>query len=94
MIDTYFDRADAALGYKRRESAPVWEDPRYYCGQLYNTVLDRNVAEAKDTVAEAIEWAARRHSDAIVRGVRTAAWNAGVWDEFLSARYGKAAPKP
>ena len=61
MIDTYFDRTDATLGYKRRESAPVWEDLRYYNGQLYNTMLDRNVAEAKDRVAETIDLLADKH---------------------------------
>ena len=49
MIDTYFDRADAATGY--RPTPVVYpdmsDDPRYFNYQLYNTMIARNVAEAK-----------------------------------------------
>jgi hypothetical protein len=49
MIDTYMDKA----------SWPTWmspspavdrDDPRYWNGALYNTVIDRMVAEAKQTL--------------------------------------------
>jgi len=50
MIDTYFDRVDAANGYKSTASRPIWEDPRYYDGQLYATMIDKNVAMAKEAV--------------------------------------------
>lgn len=71
MIDTYFDRADAALGYPRRhQSKPVWEDPRYYNGQLYATMIDRNVAEARDRLAGALDRAVRHHLWEIRLGVR------------------------
>jgi len=47
MINTYFDRVDASQGFTPTRSAPVHEDPRYFMGQLYASMIDRNVAEAK-----------------------------------------------
>lgn len=55
MIDTYFDRVDAAQGYRPQASNLVHEDPRHYRGQLYATVIDRNVAEARDRLAGALD---------------------------------------
>lgn len=54
MIDTYMDRCDAASGYRPTRSAPISEDPRYWNGNLYNTVLDRMIAEAKRTLRREI----------------------------------------
>lgn len=53
MIDTYFDRVDAANGWKSQRDnklQELYEDPRYYNGSLYSTMIDRNVAAAKDQV--------------------------------------------
>lgn len=49
MIDSYFDRADAATGYRPTPSIfpPISEDPRYFNYALYSTMIERNVAEAK-----------------------------------------------
>lgn len=49
MIDTYADRADAATSYRPTPSTfpDISEDPRYFNYQLYNTMIARNVAEAK-----------------------------------------------
>jgi len=61
MIDTYFDRVDAATGYKSTPSRPVQEDPRYYNGQLYATMINRNVAEAKDRLERFIDSRVAHH---------------------------------
>lgn len=47
--DTYFDRADAATGYRPKPSTfpDIRDDPRYFNYQLYGTMIARNVAEAK-----------------------------------------------
>lgn len=59
MINTYFDRVDAASGYKPTRSSPIEDDPRYYGGSLYATMLDRNVAQAKNYLANFIDYQAR-----------------------------------
>lgn len=51
MIDTYFDRADAAQGFTPTRSAPVHDDPRYFMGQLYVSTIARNAAEARFNLA-------------------------------------------
>lgn len=65
MIDTYFDRVDAAQGYRDRETLSsfyyTYNDPRYYNGQLYCTMIDRNVAEAKDRLASMLHWECEVH---------------------------------
>jgi hypothetical protein len=53
MIDTYMDRCDAASGYLSTTRF-IEEDPRYYNGQLYATVIDRNVAEARSKLQLAL----------------------------------------
>jgi len=56
MIDTYFDRADAATGYEPTAGVqPMHEDPRWYAGQLYSTMIDRDVAIAKNRLTWFIE---------------------------------------
>lgn len=71
MIDTYFDRCDAASGYKpmRSASAPVHEDPRYFAGQLYATTLDRNVAEARFNLGVVIAYASVHHRWELCLGI-------------------------
>lgn len=63
MIDTYFDRCDAASGYRPTRAAPISEDHRYWCGRLFPTVIDRHVAEAKRRlgVGLAMDWLDHRH---------------------------------
>lgn len=55
MIDTYMDRVDQLTGFRRTPSHPVYEDPRYFKGSLYETVLDRLVAEAKEHLSTELE---------------------------------------
>jgi len=54
MIDTYFDRADWPVWMNLKPSTKHWEDPRYFEHQLYSTMIERNVAEAKDNVRQLI----------------------------------------
>lgn len=69
MIDTYMDRA----------SWPTWmnpaptvdrDDPRYWNGALYNTVIDRMVAEAKAVMCWTIGTTVNNHRHEIRHGVR------------------------
>jgi hypothetical protein len=69
MIDTYMDRADAATGYKpTKQAAPDYDDPRYFRGSLYATVIDRMVAEAKYNLAVHISLSCLKHKAAMARG--------------------------
>lgn len=47
MIDTYFDRTDWPTWMNPKHQPKHWDDPRYFNGSLYSTVIDCNVAEAK-----------------------------------------------
>jgi hypothetical protein len=69
MIDTYFDRVDAAQGRKPTPSRPISEDPRYWGGQLYATVIDRHVAEAKAVMRWTIGTTANNHKHEIHHGI-------------------------
>lgn len=69
MIETYMDWADSITRYEpKTKSFNNYDDPRYYNGFLYSTVIDRMVAEAKDRVQEKIEGAHLRHRRAIASG--------------------------
>lgn len=59
MIATYFDRCDAASGFRSTARFIDQNDPRYFNHQLYATMLDRNVAEARFNLAHVI---ARSHT--------------------------------
>jgi hypothetical protein len=61
MIDTYFDRVDAAQGFTPTRCAPVHDDPRYYGGQLYASTIARNAAQARDNLAAFINARVIRH---------------------------------
>lgn len=65
MIDTYFDRADAAT----RFFSPVHEDPRYWRGVVHKTVIDRNVAKAKEMLQAHINSLTARHLQEIGAGI-------------------------
>lgn len=55
MIDTYADRADAATGYEPTpRQAADRDDPRYWNGGLYDTVISRMAAEARYELARFI----------------------------------------
>lgn len=70
MIDTYFDRVDAAQGYRPAPCRPASEDPRYWNGQLYATMIDRNAAVARERLAGYLNYAARHHLWEIRLGIR------------------------
>lgn len=65
MIDSYFDRADAAARNWRTDRdqslQAMYDDPRYFRGSLYSTMIDRNVAEAKYNLAYFIDTAVLHH---------------------------------
>lgn len=70
MIDTYFDRADAAQRYPAIfPPQSVHEDPRYWGGQLYSTVIARMVAEARAMVRFTVAAAARDHQREMYCGI-------------------------
>jgi hypothetical protein len=67
MIDTYMDKA----------SWPTWmtpspavdrDDPRYWNGALYNTVIDRMVAEAKFELQGQLAFSVAHHKRQILNG--------------------------
>ena len=61
MIDTYFDRVSWPTWMDRKSQSKHWEDPRYFNHQLYMTMIDRNVAEAKANVHGVIQNRAALH---------------------------------
>jgi hypothetical protein len=54
MIDTYFDRTSWPAWMNLKPSTKHWEDPRYFDHQLYSTMIERNMAEAKANVRKII----------------------------------------
>ena len=78
MIDTYFDRADNVYRinwlanpnqreeYRKEPSA----SPRYYKGEIYATLLDRNVAEAKENLRLSVLAASRMHRREVYANIR------------------------
>lgn len=70
MIETYMDRADAVIGFRATPSRPANEDPRYWAGHLYATVIDRMAAEARAKVRWEIATATNDHRREIRMGIR------------------------
>jgi hypothetical protein len=70
MLDSYFDKKDWPVWMTTKSVAASFDDPRYYNGALYNTVLDRNVAQAKDNVRRSISNAHAWHRIEIARGLQ------------------------
>ena len=70
MIDTYFDRVSASLGYPQRQFQTLGDDPRYYCGQLYLTLTARNAAEARDRLAQQLDRTTLLHRSELCRRVK------------------------
>ena len=74
MIDTYFDRCDAASGYRPTPSKPMdRDDPRYYAGALYVTPSAARAAEARAELRYVIENMARFHKQEMARGIKVGA---------------------
>lgn len=69
MIDTYFDRADAAARFMATYQPIDRDDPRLYAGQLYASVLSRMVAEARDNVFYAVAMATLEHKEEMRHGI-------------------------
>lgn len=67
MLDTYMDRADAAIGYRPMPCTPVTDDARYFNGAFYATVIDRNAAEARANLAAFVHDLALRHKAQILK---------------------------
>lgn len=68
MIDTYFDRCDAASD-RNQTQPPIHEDPRYWGGQLYATVIDRMAAKARAVMRWEILANANNHLHEIRHGI-------------------------
>jgi hypothetical protein len=54
MIETYFDRADAAAGITPTYRFIDLDDPLRYRGLHFASVLDRNIFAAKDRMEQAL----------------------------------------
>jgi hypothetical protein len=69
MIDTYFDRASWPTWMQLKPQPNHWKDPRYFNHQLYSTMIDRNVAEAKANVLHLINNRVSWHRVEIGNGI-------------------------
>jgi len=67
MIDTYFDRADAATRYQP-SARFVCEDDRKFNGTLYATVIGKMVAEAKFELQGRLAFSVAHHKRQIMSG--------------------------
>lgn len=73
MIDTYMNRADAATGYRPTPTKPVdRDDPCYWNGALYDSVINRMVAEAKYNLRVDIARIHHHHAREVWRGFSAA----------------------
>jgi hypothetical protein len=74
MIDTYMDRVDAATGNWRiqRDNSvqQLYDHPCYYNGSLYATIIDRTVAEARDSLTGVIDRAVHQHRRELRLGIK------------------------
>lgn len=79
MIDTYFDRADRTTGYSATPRPPVdRDDPRYWNGSLYDSVINRMVAEARYNLRAEISLQHQYHGNMIRAGFNRARTALGV----------------
>lgn len=70
MIDTYFDRADAATGYVHPLTKPVnHDDPRYWNGELYDSMISRMAAQARYELAHFIDTRCMQEKEAMTRSL-------------------------
>lgn len=70
MVPTYMDRCDAASGYQPPQAAPVTDDPRYWNGALYHSVISRMAAEARYNMRLHVMTQLNNHRHEIRHGVR------------------------
>lgn len=68
MIDSYFDRADAAQAAWR--AAAEWESGLFWRGKIYATKIDREVAKSSELVAGHVEFLTQAHNEEIRRGIK------------------------
>ena len=68
MIDSYFDRADAAQA--SWQAAAEWQVDLFWRGKIYATKIDRAVAKALEMVAGDIDFLAQSHKAEIRRGIK------------------------
>jgi hypothetical protein len=69
MLDTYFDKKDWPVWMSSKSSAPAFDDPRYYNGSLYTSVISRDVAQAKDAIKRHIDTICAWHKVEIESGL-------------------------
>lgn len=70
MIDTYFDRADAAMRSHHAPAQADQEDPRYWRGQIYSTIIDKMTAEARSNLADFISIQHSFHRNEVRHGIK------------------------
>jgi hypothetical protein len=68
MIDSYFDRADAAQA--SWQAAAEWDSNLFWRGKIYATKIDRAVAKALEMVAGDVEFLTQAHKAEIRRGIK------------------------
>lgn len=79
MIDTYFDRADRITGYRATPPKPVdRDDPCYWNGALYDSVINRMVAEAKFEMQGRLAFVVAHHKRQIRDGFAQARTQIGA----------------
>lgn len=61
MIDTYFDRCDAAQGYRPKAKPISLDDPRQYRGLYFDTTISRNTYAALDCLQQQLDRDVARH---------------------------------
>ena len=69
MIDTYFDRTSWPTWMTLKPQSTPFDDPRFFNGSLYSTMIDRNVAEAKCNLRHMIDNRVSWHRVEIDNGI-------------------------
>jgi hypothetical protein len=67
MIDTYMDKASWPTWMNTTPTVDI-DDRRYWNGALYNTVIDRMVAEAKFELQGQLAFSVAHHKRQILNG--------------------------
>jgi len=67
MIDTYMDKASWPTWMNTTPTVDI-DDQRYWNGALYNTVIDRMVAEAKFELQGQLAFSVAHHKRQILNG--------------------------
>jgi hypothetical protein len=91
MIDTYMDRASWPTWMDLLPRQPVnYDDPCYWNGNLYNTVIDRMAAEARYQLARFIATRCMEEKKAMARRVTTFTLDFGFQLSSFNLRIRKA----